>query len=49
MKYKALFQTLVSGVQRLYKMYVYKHIQAYIKDYMRKATSKAPFSVKHIV
>lgn len=31
------------------KMYVYKHIQAYIKDYMQQATSKAPFSVKDIV
>lgn len=52
MKYKARFRTLVYGIQRNYikkKMYVYKHIQAYIKDYMQQATSKAPFSVKDIV
>lgn len=52
MKYKARFRTLVYGIQRndkKKKMYVYKHIQAYIKDYMQQATSKAPFSVKDIV
>lgn len=30
-------------------MYVYKLIQAYTKDYMHQATSKAPFSVRDIV